>query len=111
MVNKGVRKQWFPRLSKEHKNRVITPPIAQLNSNNLYVNDVQEWKEIYSSPFRTSLDTKLREFQYKLHNRCLMINFFISKIGIIPPAACSFYDGMSESLEHFFISCHDSTNF
>ena len=51
---------------KELRNRIITPPTAQLNFNTHFVNDVLEWKEIYSLPFRTSLDTKSREFQYKL---------------------------------------------
>ena len=55
---------------KELRNRIITPPTAQLNFNTHFVN-VLEWKEIYSLPFRTSLDTKSREFQYKLLNRCL----------------------------------------
>jgi len=47
---------------KERRNCIITPPIAQLNCNTHFVNDVLEWKEIYSLPFRTSLDTKSREF-------------------------------------------------
>ena len=63
-------------LYRELRNRVVTPPTAQLNFNTHFVNDVLEWKEIYSLQFRTSLDTKLREFQYKLLNRCLK---FLSK--------------------------------
>lgn len=61
---------------KELRNRIITPPTAQLNFKTHFVNDVLEWKEIYSLPFRTSLDTKSREFQYKLLNRCLITNSF-----------------------------------
>ena len=68
---------------KELRNRIITPPTAQLNFNTLFINYDLEWKEIYSLPFRTSLDTKSREFQYKLLNRCLVTNSFLSKIGII----------------------------
>ena len=49
---------------KELRNRIITPPTAQLNFNTLFINDDLEWKEIYSLPFRTSLNTKSREFQY-----------------------------------------------
>ena len=47
------------------------------------------YQEIYSLPFRTSLDTKSREFQYRLLNRCLVTNIFLNKIGIIPSPACS----------------------
>jgi len=42
---------------KELRNRIVTPPTAQLNFNNHFVNDVLEWKEIYSLPFSASLDT------------------------------------------------------
>ena len=96
---------------KELLNRIITPPTAQLNFNTHFVNDVLEWKEIYSLPFRTSLDTKSREFQYKLLNRCLVTNSFLNKIGIIPSPACSFCGEMNESLEHFFISCRYTKDF
>lgn len=96
---------------KELRNRIITPPTAQLNFKTHFVNDVLEWKEIYSLPFRTSLDTKSREFQYKLLNRCLITNSFLNKIGIIPSPACSFCGEMNESLEHFFISCRYTKDF
>lgn len=62
-------------------------------------------------PFRTSLDTKSREFQYKLLNRCLITNSFLNKIGIIPSPACSFCGEVNESLEHFFISCRYTKDF
>ena len=96
---------------KELRNRIITPPTAQLNFKTHFVNDVLEWKEIYSLPFRTSLDTKSHEFQYKLLNRCLITNSFLNKIGIFPSPACSFCGEMNESLEHFFISCRYTKDF
>ena len=37
---------------KEVLNKTITPPNAQLKFNTKFVNDVLEWKEIYSLPFR-----------------------------------------------------------
>ena len=35
---------------KELRNRIITPPTAQLNFNTLLINDDLKWKEIYSLP-------------------------------------------------------------
>jgi len=61
---------------KELRNKIVTPPTAQLNFNTLFIIDVLEWKEIYSLPFCTSLDTKSRKLQYKLLNRCLVTNSF-----------------------------------
>ena len=96
---------------KKLRNRIIIPPTAQLNFNTHFVNDVLEWKETYSLPFRTSLDSKSREFQYKLLNRCLVTNSFLNKIGIIPSPACSLCGEMNESLEHFFIRCRYTKDF
>ena len=62
-------------------------------------------------PFRTSLDTKLREFQCKLLNRCLVTNTFLNKIVIIPFPACSFCGEMNESLVHFYICCRYTKDF
>ena len=69
------------------------------------------WKKIYSLPYRVALDTKTREFQYKLLNRCLVTNTFLCKIGVIPSPACSLCDESDESLEHLSLSCHYSKNF
>ena len=68
-------------------------------------------KKIYSLPYRVALDTKTREFQYKLLNRCLVTNTFLCKIGIIPSPACSLCGESDESLEHLFLSCHYTKNF
>ena len=57
------------------------------------------------------MDTKTREFQYKLLNRCLVTNTFLCKIGIIPFPASSLCDESDESLEHLFLSCHYTKNF
>ena len=96
---------------RELRDRIITPPTAQLNFNARFINDVLEWKEIYALPFRVALDTKLREFQYKLLNRCLVTNILLYKINVVQSQACSLCGEIDESLEHFFVSCHYSKNF
>ena len=96
---------------KELRNRIITPPTAQLKFNAKFVDDVLEWKEIYSLPFRAALDTKSREFQYKLLNRCLATNTFLFKVGLASTPACSFCGEMDEALGHLVTSCNHSKNF
>ena len=68
---------------KAIRNRNITPSTAQRKYNAQFVSDELDWKKIYSLPHRVALDTKSREFQYKLLNRCLATNVLLSKIGII----------------------------
>ena len=53
---------------KELRNRIVTPPTAKLKFDAHFVNDTLNWKKIYSLPYRVALDTKTREFQYKLLN-------------------------------------------
>ena len=77
----------------------------------LFENDVLDWKQIYSLRHRVALDTKLREFQYKLLNRCLATNAFLCKIGILSSPACSLCGEADESLELLFVTCHYSVNF
>ena len=62
-------------------------------------------------PFRATLDTKSREFQYKLLNRCLVTNAVLFKVGLASTRACSFCGDMDESLEHLITSYHYSKNF
>ena len=68
-------------------------------------------KKIYSLPYHVALDTKTREFQYKLLKRGLVTNTFLCKIGIILSPACSLCGESDESLEHLFLSCHYTQNF
>ena len=96
---------------KEFRNRILTPPTAQLYFNGHFVNDTLEWTKIYSLPYCVALDTRTCEFQYKLLNRCLVTNAFLCKIGIIPSPACSLCGESDESLQHLFLSCHYSKNF
>ena len=107
LLSKAVSKIIY----KEIRNRNITPPTAQLKYNAQFVSDELDWKEIYSLPHRVALDTKSREFQYKLPYRCLDTNVLLSKIGIIPYPACTFCGEADESLEHNFVTCHYTKNF
>ena len=108
LISKAVSKTIY----KELRNRIITPPTAQLKYNILFENDGElDWKKIYCLPHRVALDTKSREFQYKLLNRCLATNVLLSKVGIISSPLCSFCGEVDESLEHIFITCHYTKKF
>ena len=84
---------------------LVTPPTAQLRYNESFDNVCLEWKQIYSLPFKVALDTKSREFQYKVLKRYLVTNTSLKKIGKIDSSACSFCGVNDESLEHLFVTC------
>ena len=85
---------------------LVAQPTAQLKYNETFDDVCLDWKEIYSLPFKVALDTKTREFQYKILNRYLVTNTFLKKIGKTDSAACSFCGVMEESLEHLLVTCH-----
>ena len=90
---------------KEFRNRIVTPPTAQLNFNAHFVSDTLQLTILCFLRYETP------EFPYKLLNRCLVTNAFLCKIGIIPSPACSLCGESDESLERLFLSCRYSKNF
>ena len=63
-----------------------------------------DWKGIYSNAFRCAIDTKTREFQYKILNRILPLNNFLFKIGKTNSPLCSFCQSSEENMSHLFFS-------
>ena len=94
-------------ISKELRSKVTASPTTQAKYIELFENDNLEWNEIYSLPFKVALDTRTREFQYRLLNSYLATNSFLQKIGKIDLSTCmcSFCNAEAESLEHLFLSC------
>lgn len=93
------------------RSKYETTPTAQSKFTEHYSSVYLDWQEIYNLPFKVVLDTKSREFQYKILNRYLTTNSFLHKIGLIASPLCSFCHAESESLEHLFISCSFTQSF
>ena len=72
---------------------------------------VLDWKSIYSNAFRCAIDTKTREFQYKILNRIIPLNDFLFKIGKTDSPLCSFCHSAEENISHFFFHCPLVVNF
>ena len=53
-------------LYNKFKTKKQTPPSAQNKMKNKYPQLVVDWKKIYSLPFTVTVETKIREFQYKI---------------------------------------------
>jgi len=54
-----------------------TPPTAQPKKIDNYSEASINWEKVYSLHFRTTLDSKLREFQYKILNNIVFTNILI----------------------------------
>ena len=95
---------------KEVRSKVEIIPTTQLKYSEKY-NYQLDWKEKYCIPFRVTVDSRSREFQFKVLHRYLATNKFLHKIGLVPSFLCTFCKRESESIEHLLIECDYSDKF
>ena len=70
-----------------------------------------EWKKIFQLPYKVSLCTNIRWFQYRILHRILATNTFLQKIGITNDNKCSLCHAEPETLVHLFWSCPGVSQF
>ena len=101
--------------SKQMYNSVLCkkqiPPTAQQKITDKYSDTVINWKKVYSLPIRTKLDSKLREFQYKILNNIVFTNDKLFHFGLSQSPNCTFCNEEPESLEHLLSRCKVSSEF
>ena len=59
-----------------------TTPTAKVKLTAKYSNIDIDWKSVYSLSFRTTLESKLREFQFKILNRIVFTNEKLFRFGM-----------------------------
>ena len=64
------------------------------------------WKFIYTLPFKSTIDTKLREFQYKYIMRIIPTNKYLFKCNLTQSNLCDFCSSYIETVNHLFWECH-----
>ena len=82
-----------------------TPPTAQKKLKNKYPQLAVDKKKIYSLPFVVTIETKIREFQYKLLNDIVFTNEKLFRFKMIDSPFCPFCKKDVESLEHLLFHC------
>ncbi|KAL9964077.1 hypothetical protein ACROYT_G027656, partial [Oculina patagonica] len=91
--------------------KISSIPTAQKKYNEAFSTHASQldWEKIYLLPFKTTLDTKLREFQYKMLNRILYTNKMLFKFKKVDSPLCDFCEKELETIEHlFFFSLSES---
>ena len=86
-------------------------PTAKQKLTNKYSNIEIEWEKVYSLAFQCTLDTKIREFQYKILNCIMFTNEKLNLIGVVESPNCTFCQEATESVEHLLFSCRITSNF
>ena len=70
-----------------------------------------DWERIFSLPFKITLNTKLREFQYKILHRICYTNILLFKFGLADSPLFYFCNKELETLEHFLFYCNKVSTF
>ena len=69
------------------------------------------WNAIYPLPFIVTIETKIREFQYKVLNNIVFTNEKMFKFKMTDSPLCSFCKREVESLEHLLYCCNVTKTF
>ena len=90
--------------------KISSIPTAQKKYNEAFSTHASQldWEKIYLLPFKTTLDTKLREFQYKILNRILYTNKMLFKFKKVDSPSCVFCEKELETIEHLFFPLSES---
>ena len=102
-----------------HLNRYTTlfcakkkiPPTAPQKISDKHSDTIINWKKVYSLSFRTTLDAKLRQFQYNILNNTVFTNDKLFRFGLSQSSNCTFCNEEPESLEHLLSRCKVSSEF
>ena len=88
-----------------------TTPTAKEKLSAKYHHLTIDWKRVYLLSFRTTLETKLREVQFKVLNRIVFTNEKLFRFGMAESDKCVFCQTEVESIEHSLFSCKISSFF
>ena len=65
------------------------PPTAKRKLTDKYPDINVEWDKVYSLPFRSTLESKTREFQYKILNCIVYTNEILYRFGLAASPSCT----------------------
>lgn len=68
------------------------------------INDMEEWKDICTGPFRATRETKLQSLQYKINHRTFPCGAYLARVRIRDSDWCTFCDE-SDSITHHLFRC------
>lgn len=63
-----------------------------------------DWPSIFCTPFKTSRETRLQAFAFKMVYRLTPCNKYLRQVRIMDSSTCSFCDEI-DSISHFFLKC------
>ena len=90
---------------KDQLENVKTAPTSERYFRTLLNIQQEDMKELYCIPFRATLYTKLRSFQFKINHNILYTSEKLFRVGIKSSPLCTFCKQYTETLSHLFVEC------
>ena len=70
--------------------RKQVPPTAKQKLSAEYPDTILNWEKVSSLPFRVTIESKIREFQYKVLNNIVFTNEKLFRFGLAQSPSCTF---------------------
>ncbi len=85
--------------------KIIIPPSSEHFFKENFDVSNEDFERIYSIPFKATIYTKLRAFQFKINHNILYTNEKLHKIKLSESSLCSLCNDEIETLTHLFVDC------
>ena len=97
---------------KHMKTKRKQMPVIRINRwNEIFDINRDEWKKIFTLPFKDFTCTKMRWFQYRINNHILGTNKIIFKMGKTSSPYCTFCELEVETIFHLLWDCSKVSKF
>ena len=70
-----------------------------------------DWRSIYLIPFKSTLNQRLRYFQFRISHRIIGVNKLLFAMGLSQTESCSLCSGARETISHIFWECPTTKRF
>lgn len=100
--NKGANKLLYTIQTSKKRLDVVKPEEKWENE---FSNDSLEWNRIYTVNIQSTLDSTLRNFQYKYLMRIIGTNKLLFRCRMVPSSLCDFCSMNVENIKHLFWEC------
>ena len=107
MTEKTLKTITSKRIYNSILSKQVCRPTSEAKLNeilNMQCND-QDWENIYKLPFLSTIESKLRSFQFKINHNIYYTNEKLKQVRKADTDLCSFCNEEKETLLHLFVDC------
>ena len=84
---------------------VVQQPTAQRSIERILQMNDMDWATVYLLPQKTTIESRMRIFQYKILNNILYLNNWLYKFSYVESPMCSLCNSETETMTRLFCHC------